>query len=206
MNILIDGLPQKVNGKRINSDFRAMVLFELMMQDPNVLKECKIPLAIDLLYAEPVDTVERGVDGLLWFYSCGEPQELGKSSGSSRPERAYDFEQDAAYIYAAFLAVYGIDLNAVEYLHWWKFRAMFNSLPDDCKMAQIMGYRLTDTSKMKGEEKKYYERMKRLYKIKTVMRPEQLSLAVQEEKAKQHVNDRFAAAEAWRKSKEAAGH
>jgi len=206
MNILIDGLPQEANGKRINSDYRAMVLFELMMQDPNVTKECKIPLAIDLLYAEPVDTVESGVDGLLWFYSCGEPQALGKSDGGSSHERAYDFEQDAPYIYAAFLSTYGVDLNRTKYLHWWKFRAMFNSLPDDCKLAQIMGYRLTDTSKMKGEEKKYYEHMKRLYKIKTVMRPEQLSLAVQEEKAKQRVADRFAAAEAWRRQKEAAGN
>jgi len=201
MNILIDDLPCEIDGKRIKSDFRNMVLFELMMQDPTVPTDCKIPFAIDLLYAEPVETVESGVDGLLWFYSCGGPPEKNESGGvnTGKLERAYDFEQDAAYIYAAFLSVYNIDLNEIDYLHWWKFRAMFNALPDNCKISQIMSYRLIDTSKMNGQEKRFYERMKRLYKIKTVMHPEQLSLAAQEEKAKQHVNNRFAAAEAWAK-------
>lgn len=206
MNILIDELPQEVNGKRIKSDFRNMVLFELMMQDHTVPSNMRLPLAIDYLYAEPVDSIETAIDGLMWFYRCGEDTKT-TSAGSAKAIRAYDFEQDAAYIYAAFLSVYQIDLNEIDDLHWWKFRAMFRSLPDSCKISQIMGYRLADTSKMKGQERAFYQRMKHLYKIHTIMQPEQLSIAVQEAKIKQHALDRFAAAENWaRQQREASGH
>lgn len=50
-------------------------------------------------------------------------------------------------------------------LHWYKFRTLFVGLKEDNVMTKIMKYRSADTSKMDGEEKKYYERMKKLYKL-----------------------------------------
>lgn len=41
INILLDELPQKVHGKKINSDFRISILFELLMQDCNMTNEEK---------------------------------------------------------------------------------------------------------------------------------------------------------------------
>lgn len=195
MNILIDNLPTEINRKQINSDFRAMVLFELMMQDEKMPNNLKVPTAISYLYTEPVDDIQEAVDGLLWFYACGEKKSGAGGGGSNK--RVYDFEQDAPFIYADFLKAYGIDLNSIEYLHWWKFRALFFALPDTAKMSEIIKFRCADTARMKGDEKKYYERMKQLYRIKSTLNPEDLTLSAAEKKLKDKVKARFSAAEKW---------
>lgn len=57
--------------------------------------------------------------------------------------KTYDFTKDAQYIYASFLYAYGIDLYQLQgKLHWWKFFAMFSSLPKEAKMSEIQGIRL----------------------------------------------------------------
>ena len=53
-------------------------------------------------------------------------------------KRAYSFSQDAGDIYSAFLTCYGMDLTRIGYLHWWKFRTLFDSLPNDCEIKQKM--------------------------------------------------------------------
>ena len=61
---------------------------------------------------------------------------------------------------------YRIDLQDIEDLHWWKFKAMFKSLKEDNEIVKIMGYRSVDLSKIKDkEEKAYYRNMKELHKI-----------------------------------------
>ena len=73
---------------------------------------------------------------------------------------------DDDYIYAAFMDQYNIDLQDIEYLHWWKFKAMFKSLKEDNEIVKIMGYRSMDLSKIKDkEEKAYYKKMQELYKL-----------------------------------------
>ena len=78
----------------------------------------------------------------------------------------YSFEHDDRYIYAAFLSDYGIDLQDVEDLHWWKFRAMFLALNDSCEFKKIMGYRsMKITSKMSKEQRAFYEKMQRIHAL-----------------------------------------
>ncbi|WP_242840658.1 Gp15 family bacteriophage protein [Clostridium hydrogeniformans] len=43
---------------------------------------------------------------------------------------------------------YGADLQNVEYLHWWKFKA----LKEDNEIFKIMGYRYMDLGKIKDKE------------------------------------------------------
>ena len=78
----------------------------------------------------------------------------------------YSFEHDAEYIYAAFLDQYGIDLQDIEHLHWWKFRALFKGLKEDTLISKIMGYRSIEiTNNMSDSEKKYYRKMKQIYAL-----------------------------------------
>lgn len=197
MNILLDILPEEIDGIPIRSDFRTMVQFELLMADPDVPQDARLPLAINLLYQQPVHDLQRAIDGLLWFYRCGAPLKQGGAGGGGKHERAYDFEQDAPDIYAAFMQAYGIDLNDAD-MHWWKFHALMFALPEDCKISKIMGYRTMDIFKLKGEEKKFYQRMKDTYRLKP-LGVERLPLAAQERAAKDHVAKRFAEAERWAK-------
>lgn len=58
------------------------------------------------------------------------------------PRKCVDFSFDAAEIYASFRQVYGIDLIQEQgRLHWCAFRALFDGLPENTPIKQIMRIR-----------------------------------------------------------------
>lgn len=102
---------------------------------------------------------------LFKFYCGGNvPSKKEKRRNTKKTRAIYDFFEDADYIFASFFQIYGIDLSE-NHLHWHKFLALFKSLPEDCKFSKILSYRSCDTSKMKGEEKKFYSEMKEYYAL-----------------------------------------
>ncbi len=171
MNLLIDLVPNTVNidGEeyKINSDFRYSILFELLMQDKTLSDKEKTVNALSLYYSVCPKNINEAINQMLLFYRCGKDIELSKGKGKGKSDiQIYSFEHDDDYIYAAFMDQYGIDLQDIEYLHWWKFKAMFKSLREDNEIVKIMGYRSIDLSKIKDkEEKAYYRKMKELHKI-----------------------------------------
>ena len=69
---------------------------------------------------------------------------------------------------------YKIDLQDIKYLHWWKFKAMFDGLNENTKMAEIMSYRAMDISKIKDkEEKKRYKNLQEAYSLPDMRTTEQ---------------------------------
>ena len=57
-------------------------------------------------------------------------------------------------------------MNEVDYLHWFKFKAMFEGLKSDNKICEIMGYRAIDINKIKDkDEKKKYRSLQRQYAL-----------------------------------------
>ena len=61
---------------------------------------------------------------------------------------------------------YKIDLNKIRYLHWWKFKALFNGLNEDNKLIKIMGYRSIDLRKISDkDEKQRYRELQKLYAL-----------------------------------------
>ncbi|MBW5458494.1 MAG: bacteriophage Gp15 family protein [Clostridium botulinum] len=171
MNILIDLLPTSVTIENqdyeINSDFRTSVLFELLMQDNQISEEDKIVYALELYYPVLPKNINEAIEQLLWFYRCGKDTTNSKGTGKGNNiTQIYSFDYDDDYIYSAFLDQYEIDLQDIEYLHWWKFKAMFKSLKEGNEIVKIMRYRSMDLSKIKDkEEKNYYRKMQELYKI-----------------------------------------
>ncbi len=170
-NIILDVLPETVDidgaEYRINSDFRISILFELLMQDDEVGKRQKLIQGLKLYYPEIPHNVTMAVDKMIWFYRCGKETESGgHGSGSGRAKQIYSFEHDDDYIYAAFLEQYGIDLQDVEELHWWKFRALFRGLSEDTEFVKIMGYRSVKiTSKMSKEQREFYKKMQSIHAL-----------------------------------------
>ena len=173
MNILIDGLPDKVEicgmPCPISSDFRTGILFEEAVQDSSLTEEEKLMTAMKLYYPDieiSADMLEDALDQALWFYRCGIDQ--AESDGSDREEpqkKSFSYEYDADYIYAAFKSAYGIDL-AIDSLHWWQFRALFRALPENTQIVKIIGYRMMEIPKKATKEQKaHYRRMKRIYAL-----------------------------------------
>lgn len=151
----------------IDTNFRTSILYELMMQSNDLDKVEKTLAALSLFYEENLDyvlsgaeVVEEAVDRIIWFYTCGNPPKKPKAGQSVSPtsiqmrRREHDFDVDAPLIYAAFLAQYRVDLQEVDDLHWWKFRAMFQGLAEDHQIVKIMGYRTLDLSHIKNKEEK----------------------------------------------------
>lgn len=171
MNILVDLLPIAVEidnkNYEINSDFRTSILFELLMQDSSIGAEDKIITALELYYPVIPENISEAIEQMLWFYRCGKEITSSKGNGKGKSvTQIYSFEHDDDYIYAAFMDQYNIDLQDIEYLHWWKFKAMFKSLKEDNEIVKIMGYRSMNLSKIKSkEEKAYYKKMQELYKL-----------------------------------------
>lgn len=174
-NILLDRLPQRTNsGLKIRTDFRESIKFELLMQDNSVNNKDKIVLALNLYYynAKEIKDIKQAVDDILWFYRCGKDlknissNEEKTSEDSNKTKQIYSYEFDDEYIYSAFMEQYKIDLNSIKYLHWWKFRALLNSLNENVLFSKILGYREINLSRIKDKEmRNFYKKMKKIYAL-----------------------------------------
>lgn len=165
MNLLIDILPEEYEGLKVNTNFRSFILFELLMQDNNIDDKEKIMLTLNIFYEKEIVDIKKAMQGILWFYSCGKSESKNEKNNikeqKNNKKQIYSFEYDANLIYSAFKRDYGIDLNEIEYLHWWKFKALFNDLNEENRICKFMQYRALDLSQIKDKDKrKQYKKLK----------------------------------------------
>lgn len=179
-NIIIDPLPTSVlvDGREvdISTTFRTGILFEQLMQS-DFSHQQKMVSAISLWYPKGLpngkkSTLIEATERILWFYLCGNM--LKNRNADEKPnqnrgfsKRAYDFDVDAPYIYAAFLSKYNIDLQDVgDNLHWWKFCALFHALTDEQEIVKIMGYRTMNVQKIRDRsERERFARLQAKYAL-----------------------------------------
>ena len=161
-NLLIDTLPDtvEVDGRAfpIRSDFRISIMFELMIADKELSSKQKLEQMLTLYYEEEIPKdLDEAVEQILDFYACGKQRKKKDSNATKRKgitSPVYSFEYDDGMIFAAFYDQYGIDLNDIEYLHWWKFKAMFDALKADNEIVKIMSYRATDLATIKDKHER----------------------------------------------------
>lgn len=177
MSLLEGRLPETVTigarEVRINTDFRASIQFELLVQDTGLKTQDSLFQAVRIYFGDhlrqiPADCGQEAFDRIIWFYRCGRSEEeirkLSAAGGSK--EIPYSFRYDDRYIYAAFRQQYGIDLATVDTMHWWVFRSMFDSLAEDTRIMEIMKYRAVKiSSDMTADQKRFYKTMKRIYAL-----------------------------------------
>lgn len=86
-------------------------------------------------------------------------------------KKTFDFYQDADYIYASFFQAYGIDLIEQQgKLPWQKFIALFQGLPADTKICEVMSIRVRDIpeqTKYNTKEIQALKQAKKTYALKT---------------------------------------
>ena len=185
MSLLTSKLPTNISIDdikfEINSNFRQSILFEELILNEDISKEEVQDKAIQLYYKQPIIQSYRplALQGIIWFYSCGRSEEETTSRkehyNNIKSSDIYSFKYDDEYIYSAFLDQYGIDLQDIDYLHWWKFKAMFKSLKSDNKIVEIMGYRSMDLNSIKDKEQKaFYKKMQDLYKLPEIINKDEL--------------------------------
>lgn len=154
----------------INTDFRTGILFEEMLMDAHLADREKIQTALELYFpgvAFGNAATAEAVDRLVWFYRCGSDasETIKADIEGDASDLPFSYEHDADYIYSAFLQAYGLDLAQTS-LHWWQFRALFKSLPEDTQLVKIIGYRtMKIPAKMSKEQRQHYEHLKRIYAL-----------------------------------------
>lgn len=181
-NILLDKLPQYTsNGLKIRTDFRESIKFELLMQDNKIDEQTKIIQALKLYYYDlsKITDIKQAINDILWFYACGKQnmnvdKNKKKKENTENNKQIYSYEFDDEYIYSAFMEIYKIDLNSIKYLHWWKFKALMNSLSENTQFVKIIGYRAIDLSKIKDKDMKLnYKKLKKQYALPDMRTTEQ---------------------------------
>lgn len=168
-------LPQvvKIKNKKyiVRTDFRLFIKFEEDMTQQGRNDAEVIIKTLQKFYPAFFEIIENNlleeaVDQFLWFYSCGKAKNNseGKQNDLKKGKRkfdannrAFDYEYDSDLIWAAFYDK-GFDLT-VDKIHWWKFKAIWNSLPANCELKKVIGYRCYD-----GDDKNLLE-LKELYKL-----------------------------------------
>lgn len=181
INLLLDNIEEIVKDRikiDFDTDFRTCITFEIMMQNPKYSDRAKTFQALNLFYPEmnQIRNVKQAIDDIIWFYSCGKDEEKStqKTKNNRNNKQIYSYVFDNDLIYSAFKSQYNIDLVEIDYLHWWKFKAMFNGLKPDNKIVEIMGYRSIDLSEIKDKEmRKHYKKLQQIYKLPDVRSEEQ---------------------------------
>lgn len=173
-NLLTDRLPHDVtiHGRRykINTDFRLMIRLDMLLND-EVETEDKADALLSLFGILLPDlermlvnaSADEIVKAVMDFCS-DEHSGSYPNDGNEPEERSHSFLYDSAYIYAAFMQVYHIDLTSAE-LHWYQFRALLAALPQDCFFIRIVDYRTANLSDISEGQRDYYRKMKTLYAL-----------------------------------------
>lgn len=176
-NMFYEPLPVavEISGREyeIITDFREWIRFIDMMNDREIPPNLKVMFTLKM-FPGGLSLSEVELQDLLrsfsLFLACKtEDDDTAADSDEDNPPPRkppiLSYSVDAPYIIAGFLQDYGIDLLTVDYMHWWKFRALLDGLGDDTEIKRRMYYRSVDTSKIKNKEER-----KRIRRIQAEIR------------------------------------
>lgn len=177
MNILTEGLPVAVEIDGVtydlNTDFRTGLGIMMMFEDAELTNYEKMLAMVRMLYKEVPGNVQKACELGVKFLNCGEEQKYG-SGGDDGVGRLYSFSQDAKYIYSAILQSHGVDLEQIDYLHWWKFSYMFLDLKEECFFNRIICLRRNKAlGKMTKEERELYSKIRDIIDLPMVYTQEE---------------------------------
>lgn len=147
----------------IQYDFRFGVSLEQEVASGN---EPDVAVLLAAFYPQGVPAnVEAAAEKMLEFYQgYADPDKF--TPGDQGKGRQYDYAVDADVLIASFLDCYGIDLTT-DRLHWWTFRRLMLSLPDDSPFMERVRYRVIDISKLDKKLQPHYRKMRSIYALKS---------------------------------------
>lgn len=162
INYLTDRLPEavKVGEKvyKINADFRPCLKTIMAFEDEGLTLGEKQTICLYNLYGENIpEDVETAYKQAIKFLNCGdEIAEENEPSGDILG-RLYSFSRDSKYIFTAIRQSCGIDLEAVDFLHFWKFVALFSDINGKCFFRDLLYLRAQKRKgKLTKEEREWY--------------------------------------------------
>ena len=141
-----------------------------MLKDKDVKPMDKL-LILWEYFLDDIEITQFSIDALCDFMSADFSDREASQTGTGRRKNLFSFSIDYPYILSAFLRDYGIDLIDIKYLHWWKFRMLFDGLSEDNEIKKRIMYRGMNLNEIKDPEER-----KRIRKIQKVIELKQEEL------------------------------
>ena len=158
-NAIIDERPAKAWPSIVDkTDFKQVLRFFRLLDDPELSDSQKFHVMLKLFFNEPPDLPPAEIiEGVLDFIACRtrKKKEEGDDADSTASTSApvFCWNADHGRIFAAFWQAYGIDLRTTD-MHWWAFNELFQNLPDDTRLMQVIDLRGKKPGKGDSKEQK----------------------------------------------------
>ncbi len=162
MNALLNKFPTKIRidniDYEINTDYRNCLKIILAFEDEELTIDEQYYIMLNLLYKKIPDNFELAIEKAILFLNYGEEFSMSKPN-----KRTYSFNKDSKYIYSAMNQTHNIDLESIEYLHWWKFVFLFMDVDKDCTFSYITSLRYKkNNGKLDSYDKKVWIEMREI--------------------------------------------
>lgn len=133
----------KVNGRsyKINTDFRVALSCFRAIEDDDITDETRALAIITLLLGKNVQfsDYEECLKKCSIYLRCGKEENVDDS------DIDMDYLQDAKYIRTSIRHCYpSINLNEIEYLHWYEYNELIEGLTEDTILSRIRELRSFD--------------------------------------------------------------
>lgn len=167
-----------VNGAEyaIRSDYRAILDIMGVLADSSISNDDRALITLQIFYEDydelPPNDYEDAISRMFWFINGGAEQ---KSDG--KKPKLMDWQQDFQVIVPSINRVCGVDVRAVEYMHWWTFLGYYQEI-GDCLFAQIVSIRRKrmQGKKLDKNDQKFYRDNRDLIDLKREETPDETEL------------------------------
>lgn len=134
---MIDG-----NKVKINTDYRVALACLDAINDESITDVERAFAVTSLLFGAETNIInmEEALKKATYFLSCG------RGESHQDEEIVMDFNEDEEYIRTSFRTDYNLNLNEIEYMHWWEYNELIHGLTDKCILSKIINIRTIDES------------------------------------------------------------
>lgn len=158
----------EIGGKayEIESDYRAILDICVAICDPELNNQERAMVALQIFYPDfdcvPASDYQEALERCFWFINCGE------APSDRQTPKLMDWEQDFPRIVSPINRVLGVEIRAVEYLHWWSFISAYYEI-GDCLFAQIVAIRnkMAKGKPLDKQEREFYRQNRDIVDLKT---------------------------------------
>lgn len=172
-----DTIEYKGTSYHLDLDYHVVLTVLELVEDVDLSESQRVYTALEMLlnvdvldvdYYEAVELLAMVMDGYISEQKEVEPELdiMGNPMKTHKPKASYDFVHDGRYIDASFMQAYGINLFEKRgELHWRRFLALFEGLPNDTTMMQVINIRQMPIPEGDPERAQSIAKLKHIYKL-----------------------------------------
>ena len=129
----------------INTDFRIALACFKAMNDPEITNLERFYAVETLLLGDEVDSNDEMIlqDKLLNYLRCGQTENIDDDKIDM------DYIEDESKIRTSIRQCYHLDLNKIDYMHWWEYNELISGLTSESLLNKIRELRSFDLNEIK---------------------------------------------------------